>query len=399
MSSALPCDLSDFKAIQDARCAFADKSACIYRLVRGSTAPVFFSRPAGFGNTTLMSALDCLFSHGPYQQGFALLQQLLEEDCQALRQQGDVLAEEVLRRKFSPCKVLTFNFSRLCADSPELFVRSLFLQLQRTAESKNLVLPHCADVREIVQQFLLNAGRNNVAVLINYYDAPLLTNLDNEEALTKLSDYIRSFIEGICRFDYALRFVMVTGTGRFACNGQSILPQHFADLSHDSAFSSLLGLSMREVRNNFSLIFTRAAARLRGMSVYKLRDEDTTDLIQDTVSWYSGYNFCCDSPAEPVCAPADLIGYLNDPMAGLQSYVLSGRKIAPLLKKQLLRHSSGSWHISKEALLRPQELLNPDPGWLALHLGLGSIVPADISADSVRIELANRVLRQVRAEL
>ncbi len=371
--SALPYNLSDFRTLRDQRCVFADKSKQLHHLLTACGKNVFISRPVGFGMGVLFSLTDLIFSSGgssPYLEG--------------LRQSFDLPK--------SP--VLSLNFARISCDTPEIFERSINMQLKKRAELLGITCEEDQQSpRQSFQNLMFNSVHKNLVILIQNYDAPLLAHIENPEIFNSMFSCIHDLFAQIKTFNHIVSFCLVSGVGIFRHLGQSTLPDIFRDVSADPCLASLVGFSKQEITELFSEHFRRALSRLNHRNIYNISEDEVKAHIDKFMHTLGGYRFNVspatetDLTAEPLAAPLDLLCYLQEPERGMISQVLRQRKIGTAFKRQTLAALKGQQAFLPADAPDYYSYGNIPPAYSAYRLGL--YAPDKIYPDCVTLKPAN----------
>ena len=211
----LPVGLQTFSKIRENNCLYVDKTEYIYQLVNGSPKSYFLNRPRRFGKSLLISTLKAYFS-GQHE---------LFQD----------LAIEKLEEKWTEYPVLHFDFSTAkCQTDKELEQNiggklSDFEQIYGSYGNRDL--PISLRLAGLIERAHAQTGQQ-VVVLIDEYDAPLLDVVHEEENLPKLRQVMRNFYSPLKACDPHLRFVFLTGITKFS------------QMSIFSALNNLVNISM-----------------------------------------------------------------------------------------------------------------------------------------------------------
>ena len=312
-SKKLPLGTSDFTALRLSDEIYVDKSSMVYDLasVRGK---YFLARPRRFGKSLLISTFESLFKYGLRDfQGLAIEKQWKEEKTY-----------NVVRLDFSEIKPLD-GIEQFKRDLKELLI-SAFSPLGFE------YIPLGAAIFRQLSTWMKSQFPNSLVLLIDEYDAPLTSCLDEMDLFNAVRETLSKFYAILKSNDAALRFVFITGITKF--NKTSIFSElnNLSDLSLDPEFGTLLGYTHQEVEEYFDSYLIRACESLR---------MEKKELLQKLVARYDG--FCFEETAQQkVFAPWSLLNFLARPSRGFKDYWFeSGGKPSVLveyLKSHALRH-------------------------------------------------------------
>ena len=186
-------------------------------------------------------------------------------------------------------------------------------------------------VSDQLSDWLTAQEKNSLVLLIDEYDAPLTSCLNNKTIFKEVRRALSAFYSVLKSNEGALRFAFITGITKF--NKTSIFSElnNLSDLSLNVEYGTLLGYTYSETQKYFSGYLDNAASLL-GIS----RGELTEELIKH----YDG--FCFERTAkEHVFAPWSMLNFLSSPRNGFVDYWFeSGGRPAALvqyLKSHTLR--------------------------------------------------------------
>ena len=121
-----------------------------------------------------------------------------------------------------------------------------------------------------------------VVVLIDEYDAPMLTVLHDNERLEQMRTELQSFYSPLKDLDPYLRFVFITGITKFS--QLSIFSQlnNLSNISMDPEYSALVGFTQEELERDFK----------EGIQGIADNNELTySEALEKLKSLYDGYHF------------------------------------------------------------------------------------------------------------
>jgi len=260
----LPIGIQSFTEIRTRGYAYVDKTAFVASLV-DSGKYYFLSRPRRFGKSLFVDTLDCAFSgkkelfHGLY-----LSQPEVCWDFETLY--------PILRVDFSGSAL------RSTIDLEQWFDRLLTrwearFDLHKTEGSPGERL--ISLISMIVERL-----DNQVVILIDEYDKPILDNLGDPALSTRMRDILKDFYGAIKPLDNYLKFVFLTGVSKFAKTGIFSGLNNLNDITMDRSYSPICGYTEMDLSRTFRSWMSR--------------------FNQDDVRrWYNGYSWVGESVYNP----------------------------------------------------------------------------------------------------
>ena len=268
-----PIGIQSFDRIREDGYVYVDKTALVYDLV--SKGKIYFlSRPRRFGKSLLISTLENYFlGRKELFRGLAI----------------DTLEKEW---KEYPVFHLDFNGGNFDKDG-ELDKRILgYLETWENQWGKDPINKELgARIAHVLKQAHEKSGRRAV-VLVDEYDKPLLDVIDTDYTgllngkETKLEDIHRGILKGLYSVfklaDKHLQFVLLTGVTKFSQVSVFSGFNQPKDISYDSRFDALCGISKDELLSVFKEQI-RELGEMNGMT-----EEETVEKLKRK---YDGYHF------------------------------------------------------------------------------------------------------------
>ncbi len=216
---------------------YVDKTAYIYRLAKENV-PYFLSRPRRFGKSLLISAMKY------YWEGRKdLFEGLAIEKLEA----------EAGEDAWKAHPVFLFDFNGANYQAEGALEKSLDTQLKRF-EMVYGYDEQFSEIGERFQNLLIRAeqkyGKRSV-VLIDEYDKPLLDTVDDQELQEHNRAVLKGFFSTLKSFDNYIQFIFITGVTKF--HKVSIFSDlnQLTDISLDSSYAGICGITEEELRQNF----------------------------------------------------------------------------------------------------------------------------------------------------
>ena len=259
----LPVGIQDFRTIREEGYLYLDKTEHIYNLIQSGKI-YFLSRPRRFGKTLLVSTLECLFK-GERE----LFKGLRIED----KWDWD---------KTYP--VIRLDMSSVPIRNKEEADELLSYKINKIAEGHGIKIGGKKSSHRFSEliHFLGEKYSQKVVILIDEYDAPIISNLDDIDKAKAIREEIRDFYRVLKSEEASLRFIFLTGVSKFSKAGVFSALNNLRDITISDISSVMLGITQDEMEQDFSG-YIDALAEREGRN----RDE----IIDKIRQWYNGFCF------------------------------------------------------------------------------------------------------------
>ena len=261
---------------------YVDKTDYVQKLVRPEFGEYFLSRPRRFGKSLLVSTLKAVF--------------------QGRRDLFKGLAIDKMDYDWKTYPVIHLDFADAGVDNLKELDEQIASMLADAADENHVKLRGV----DVVVQFrnlisdLVGGKSANVVVLVDEYDKPILSNVDNPKVPAILKK-LKRFYSVIKKKEGAIRFAFITGVSKFAHVSIFSDLNNLTDLTLNSEYAGMLGFSEAEIRENFADRIPLAA---------KTNNCTSEELMKALLKWYDGYRF---SDAEThVCNPVSVSKFFNE---------------------------------------------------------------------------------------
>ena len=277
-----PIGVQDFTSLREADFLYVDKTALVYRLaVTG--AQIFLSRPRRFGKSLLLSTLEAYFL-GRKEVFKGLAMERLEKDWTEY-----------------PVLLLSLN-AQFYEDrrSLEQVFEGHFIEWEKLYGATDKELGYAGRFMQIIRQANEKTGQK-VVVLIDEYDKPLLRNFHNPALQQVFREMLTAFYTVLKDADPWLQFVLITGVTKFAQMGIFSNLNQLNDISFDTTYSSLCGMTREEIETTFE----------PELQVLASANQMTYDeMMQKLTRLYDGYRFTYADNTPPIYNPFSVLNVL-----------------------------------------------------------------------------------------
>ncbi|MCB0122586.1 MAG: AAA family ATPase, partial [Caldilineaceae bacterium] len=276
MLKPLPIGIQTFRKIVEGGYLYVDKTQLIYSLIRNPSGVYFLSRPRRFGKSLLISTLEEIFLGNK-----ELFQGLWLHDSDYT---------------WPAHPLIRFDFSLERVQSAARMEEVIGHYLEEIAWSYDLELiegSYQRQFRWLIQQL---AKQERVVILIDEYDYPIIDNIENPAIAAEVRDVLKGFYTVIKAMDRYVRFVLLTGISKFSRVGVFSGLNNLQDISMNSRYAALPGITQTELESEFSQHLENFAKR---------EVTDRQELLAKIKEWYNGFKF--SEEGDPVYNPFSLL--------------------------------------------------------------------------------------------
>ena len=257
----LPTGIQSFVKLRNEGCYYVDKTPYMHQLIEQGSY-YFLSRPRRFGKSLFLDTLQQLF-----EGRRELFEGLFIEDKWDWQ---------------TTYPVVRFSFGSGIMQNREQLDNSINDQLARNAKRLDVTLT-AISIPGRFHELLMNTQQKygqNVALLIDEYDKPILDNLEHSHIATANREGLKNLYSVIKDADPFLKFVLLTGVSKFSKVSLFSGLNNLNDITLDARYSAICGYTDDDIDNVF-------APELPGLNRDKIRE------------WYNGYNWLGASVYNP----------------------------------------------------------------------------------------------------
>ena len=279
----LPVGIQSFEEIRKQGCLYVDKTDIIWQLANRGKKYNYLSRPRRFGKSVLVDTLETYFmGKKELFEGLNIMQ----------------LETEWVKRP-----VFRLDMSRAGAEPETL--RSYLNNIFRQYEGEYSLVPDPTDsLADRFNAIIVGAYEQTgqqVAILIDEYDSPLQHSWKTpyHEACTAIYREVFAILKADDKYE---KFVFITGITKFTQISLFSVLNNLSNISFDSEYAALCGITKEEVLRDFKPEINKLAAS-KGWTF----DEAVVQLT----AYYDGYHFSHENMVD-VFNPFSLINALAD---------------------------------------------------------------------------------------
>ena len=262
-----PIGIQNFEKIRTEDFLYVDKTAEIYKLAKEGRY-YFLSRPRRFGKSLLVSTMEAYFS--------------------GRKELFSGLAIEKLEAEWKQHPVLHLDLSGVSYTDEFVLERVLSDKLSKWETLYGAV--NTSDIlglrfKEVIEAAYNKTG-NQVAILIDEYDKPIIDNLGNEPTLSHLRSTLQGFYSVMKSMDARIRFGFLTGVTKIGKMSVFSGLNNLNDISMIPDYVDICGVSETELHEYFDESISELS------SANEMSKEECYVKLK---SMYDGYHFCEDS--------------------------------------------------------------------------------------------------------
>ena len=288
--------LSDFKHLIEEDFYYFDKTSFIEEIIKDGSSVKLFTRPRRFGKTLNMSMLKYFFDIENREENRKLFKDLYIEKTEAFKEQGqypviflslkDLKAStwEEMKKDIKSTVARLFSEYKYLLNDLDKFDTFTFENIIM----KNIDLEDLKEALKFLTRILYKKYNKKVVVLIDEYDAPLVSSYHNQY-YDKTKDFFKTFYSLVMKDNTYLQMGVMTGIIRVIKAGI------FSDLNNLSTYTIL------------SDIYTDSYGLTEEEVEKSLKDYEIESEISSVKDWYDGYKF----GASEVYNPWSILNFLK----------------------------------------------------------------------------------------
>ena len=279
----LPVGIQSFEKIRKDGYLYVDKTDIIWQLANRNKTYNYLSRPRRFGKSVLVDTLEAYF----------MGKKELFEGLKIMQMETEWVKRPVIR----------LDMSRAGAEPETL--RSYLNNIFRQYEGEYSLVPDPTDsLADRFNAIIVGAYKQTgqqVAILIDEYDSPLQHSWKTpyHEACTAIYREVFAILKADDKYE---KFVFITGITKFTQISLFSVLNNLSNISFDSEYAALCGITKEEVLRDFKPEINKLAAS-KGWTF----DEAVVQLT----AYYDGYHFSHENMVD-VFNPFSLINALAD---------------------------------------------------------------------------------------
>lgn len=263
-----PIDTASFSNIRENGFVYVDKTGYIHTLTKNKGKYYFLARPRRFGKSLFLDMLAEYFSgHRALFKGLAI--DRLQPD------------------EWESYPVIRLNMSGKAFTESNSLIKKIEGQLVEL-ENKLQVSLYSSDFDQRFENLILNASQKHgkkVVVLIDEYDAPLTSTIDNPKLQGLFREQLHGLYSVLKNSEAYIHFCFLTGVTRYGKVSVFSGLNNLRDISFLDEYAAICGITTDELRLYYQEGLTKLSEK-EGISV-----EEAVQLLKFN---YDGYHFSPD---------------------------------------------------------------------------------------------------------
>lgn len=259
-----PIGLQNFAKLRQGGYLYVDKTSYISNLIETGNY-VFLSRPRRFGKSLLISTIEAYFS--------------------GERQLFEGLAIDRLRPEpWEKFPVVHLDLSGENYNSVEALESSLdyFIAEQQQKFGVEIEADTISQKFQSLVKGIYFKYKKEVVILIDEYDNPLTSAINNPELQTEFREILYGFYSSLKKLDPYIRFCMITGITKYGHLSVFSGLNNLEDISLSDEYAGICGITDAELDENFQYGIKALATKL------SISESETKARLKD---YYDGYHF------------------------------------------------------------------------------------------------------------
>ena len=264
-----------FDRIREQGSVYVDKTAYIYKMVKTDAVNFFLSRPRRFGKSLLVDTLRCYF--------------------EGRKELFEGLAIYDLEKEWKKYPVIRLDLSNGKYYDEKLVHGTVNTILKQQEEKFGITKPEDPTNYDSRLTELIKAAHEQtneqVVVLIDEYDAPMLDSITNPELQNSIRNRIRNLFSPLKAQSQYLRFVFLTGISKFSQLSVFSELNNLQQLTFDPAYEAICGITHEELitqmKPDIELLMENLNTGYARWGIHYEYD----DVVAKLKHWYDGYHF------------------------------------------------------------------------------------------------------------
>jgi hypothetical protein len=284
MKRRLPIGIQDFTKIREEGYVYVDKTSRIHEMLTGSGGVFFLARPRRFGKSLLCSTLAAVF--------------------EGRRELFSGLAIDSLDWEWKKHPVIRLDLN---PGNYEQGIDELTVTIKRSLElcAKRYGVPFTGgSLSDFFARLIINLYEKygeKAAVVIDEYDKPLLSTINDRELHTITRNALKGFYAALKSYDQYLTFVLLTGVTKYSQVSVFSELNNLTDISLTPDYNDICGITQEELEAEFQ-------PEIDG--IVQEKNISKPEYLARLKQYYNGYRF--SKRADTVYNPFGLLNHFNN---------------------------------------------------------------------------------------
>ena len=260
----LPIGIQSFEQLIREGALYVDKTKNIYEILKPGFGAYFLSRPRRFGKSLLVSTLEAIFKNKRH-----LFKGLWLDSSEYVWEEFPVIKIDM--SSVSKKTNVTLNQALKEAVNDNALREGISLEENEPERMFQLLI-----------QALVKKYSQQVVILIDEYDDPIIKHINDPEMAGKNRDVLQDFYKIMKSESGSLRFVFLTGVSKFTKTSIFSGLNNLLNISMSYKYATLLGYTQEELESYFPEYISELAES-HSLSV--------NEILSKIKFWYNGYRF------------------------------------------------------------------------------------------------------------
>ena len=269
--------VQEFDWIRERQAVYVDKTSYIWKMVNTEAKNFFLSRPRRFGKSLLVDTLRCYFEGRK-----ELFEGLYIYNKEKEWKQYPVIRLDLSNGKYYEKERVHGTISGILRDHERKWNVTVYDEYNYDDRLKNII--HAA----------YEQTGEQVVILIDEYDAPMLDSINDLELQDYIRNRVRSLFSPLKAQAQYLRFVFLTGISKFSQLSVFSELNNLQQMTFDQAYEGICGITEQELltymKPDIELLTEKMDKTYSRWGMHFTYD----DIVKKLKETYDGYHFSKD---------------------------------------------------------------------------------------------------------
>ena len=266
--------VQEFDWIRQKNAIYVDKTAYVWRMANEEAHNFFLSRPRRFGKSLFVDTLRCYF------EGRKELFEGLEiSKYEKEWRKHPVIRLDLSSGKYYEKEQVHPTISSILRDYEKLWNVTIYDEYSYADRLKGII------------QAAYEQTGEQVVVLIDEYDAPMLDSVNNPELQDFIRERIRSLFSPLKAQSQYLRFVFLTGISKFSQLSVFSELNNLKQITFDPAYEGICGITEEELLTQMQPDIMQLAENMNKIYSRWGLQYSYEDVVAKLKHTYDGYHF------------------------------------------------------------------------------------------------------------
>lgn len=263
-----------FDRIRERKAPYIDKTMFVWKMVSTNAVNFFLSRPRRFGKSLLVDTLRCYFEGRK-----ELFEGLYIYDKETEWKKYPVIRLDLSSGKYYEKERFHSTISSLLSDYEKCWHVKVEDAFSYDVRLKNII------------QAAYEQTGEQVVILIDEYDAPMLDSINNRELQDYFRERVRSLFSPLKAQSEYLRFVFLTGISKFSQLSVFSELNSLQQITFDPNYEAICGITEEELLTEWKIDIEQLVEKMN--DIYQRWGIHYTydDVVSKLKEMYDGYHF------------------------------------------------------------------------------------------------------------